>query len=112
MKMLAFSTSAVGLEGNHAVMHYLEKQGWSELSVKLIIQSFSCLELPLISRARVERISRQAYNTQGVRTAAVERLNISLITSMCAIDCLMELHSVRNPEELRSQHGRILRFFL
>ena len=112
LKKLALLTSAVGLEGNHAVLNYLEKQGWSELSVDLIIKSFSDLEVPLISSAKVERLSKQAYNTQGVRLAAAERADIVLITSMCAFDCYLELRSIPNPDEMRSQHGRIIRFFL
>jgi hypothetical protein len=110
-------TNGISKDNNPAVFEYIKKLNdkgeISAVLMKLIIDSFWGIELPVISRAKVARITATDYSADDVYEAIGSEDNNGLFVSVAALKALVDLKKPDiDPVVIKEYHTAIVRLFL
>lgn len=109
--------NAISRESNPVIFQFLKRLNdrgeISAVLMKIIIDSFWGLQLPIVSEAKFARIVSSDFDPDEVYRLIGATHNTNLFISALAVDVLIDLGSYTfDAEIVKRYHAAIVRFFL
>lgn len=119
MKVLMFRAMSNGISRtqNPEVFKYLKKLNdrgeISAVIMRIVMDAFWGIELPVVSKNLVVERSRHEYSTHSIYSRVGATKNMKLLESVISLNARIEANNLLDQEsEIKMVHAGIVRFFL